>query len=131
MMKAILFFLLIFPFCPVQSQTNNEQENQLIEFICPGEPIFPGGKDSLYAWIVRNLEYPTCIIPEFTGGKVYVQFAIDVDGSVVDVKLRRGIDPYFDDLALQLFKRMPNWIPAEWEGACVKTVMQLPINFVP
>ena len=62
-------------------------------------------------------------------GRVFVGFIIDVDGSVTDVKLLRGIGGGCDEEAVRVVKSMPNWKPGKLYGEVVRVSYQIPVNF--
>ena len=64
-------------------------------------------------------------------GVVVIQYAIDVDGSVVDTKIFQSTHPLLDAEVLRIFNSMPKWTPAYNRGKPVKTPMvyMVPIRF--
>jgi len=64
-------------------------------------------------------------------GVVVIQYAIDVDGSVVDTKIFQSAHPLLDAEVLRIFNSMPKWTPAYNRGKPVKTQMvyMVPIHF--
>jgi protein TonB len=62
-------------------------------------------------------------------GKVFVQFVINKDGNVEDVKLAKGVDPLLDEAAMNIVKSMPQWKPGKQRGQYVKVSFTIPINF--
>lgn len=49
-------------------------------------------------------------------GKVFVQFVIEKDGSITDVKVSRGVDAPLDKEAVRVVKAMPKWKPGKSKG---------------
>lgn len=62
-------------------------------------------------------------------GKVYIQFVIEKDGSITDVKVVRGVDASLDKEAVRVVKAMPKWKPGKQRGKPVRVSYTLPINF--
>ena len=62
-------------------------------------------------------------------GKVFVQFVVDQDGSLTDIKVTRGIHPKCDEEALRVVRNAPKWKPATQRGKPVKVLVTIPINF--
>jgi protein TonB len=56
---------------------------------------------------------------------------VDRDGSLVMVKLHRGLDKRFDPFALQIVQSMPKWIPARKDGVPVRQKLVIPIDLNP
>lgn len=94
-------------------------------------PSFPGGNAEMQKFLSKNIQYPAMEAEAGIQGKVYVAFVVDVDGSLTDIKLMRGVKdgPGCDKEAMRLVKMMPKWVPAKKEGKPVKTRINLPINF--
>src|ERR1035438_9967951 len=54
-------------------------------------PSFVGGESELRKFFQQNIHYPSKELNEGITGKVYVQFLVEKDGSLTDVKVTRGI----------------------------------------
>lgn len=92
-------------------------------------PKFVGGMDSLFSFLENNLVYPEKEKASNIHGKVYVNFIIDRDGSVIEPKILRGLTENCDNEVLRVINIMPKWIPGEHKGKKVKVSYNLPINF--
>lgn len=90
-------------------------------------PQFPGG--SVQKWIAKNVQYPMIAQENNIQGKVFVQFVIEKDGSVSDVKVARSVDPSLDKEAIRVVKAMPKWKPGKQRGKPVRVSYTVPINF--
>ena len=58
-----------------------------------------------------------------------VQFVVNKDGSIVDVKVIRGVDPYLDKEAVRVISTMPKWIPGKQRGVPVRCKFTVPVTF--
>ena len=90
-------------------------------------PQFPGG--SVQKWISKNVKYPMIAQENNIQGKVFVQFVIEKEGSVSDVKVARSVDPSLDKEAIRVVKAMPKWKPGKQRGKPVRVSYTVPINF--
>ena len=90
-------------------------------------PQFPGG--SVQKWIAKNVKHPMIAQENNIQGKVFVQFVIEKDGSVSDVKVARSVDPSLDKEAIRVVKAMPKWKPGKQRGKPVRVSYTVPINF--
>ena len=90
-------------------------------------PGFPGG--NVQQWISKHVKYPVLAMENGIQGKVYVQFVIERDGSVSNVKVVRGVDSSLDKEAVRVVKSMPKWKPGKQRGKPVRVSFTLPINF--
>ncbi len=114
----------------VEIQPQEEEEEEIVNFyVIENKPEFPGGQDAMFKFIAEHTKYPEIAKENGITGKVFVQFVIDKDGAVTDVKVIRGIDPYLDKEAVRVVKSMPKWQPGLQRGKPVKVSFQLPINF--
>ena len=92
-------------------------------------PEFPGGEQALMDFIGTNVRYPQNAIDRGIEGRVFVQFIVEPDGSVTNIKVARGIGGGCDEEAVRVVKMMPNWIPGEAHGEKVRVQYFLPINY--
>ncbi|WBA40937.1 energy transducer TonB [Hymenobacter canadensis] len=70
-------------------------------------PVFPGGQDSLMAYMKRNLRYPDSTSDE---GKVFISFVITKTGHIAQAKVLKGVDLMLNAEALRVVRQMPRWI---------------------
>lgn len=91
--------------------------------------IFPGGRGELMKFLGNEMIYPENAIRNNLEGKVYLRFIIDVDGSVKNVKVTRGVNSEFDAEAVRAVRNMPRWTPGMIDGVPVKSYFDLPVNF--
>ncbi|MBP5241642.1 MAG: energy transducer TonB, partial [Bacteroidales bacterium] len=47
-------------------------------------PEFPGGEEAMYEFLAKNLKYPQAAQDSNIQGKVYVQFTVDKDGTIIN-----------------------------------------------
>jgi len=87
-------------------------------------PSFPGGIDSLQAFITRNISRTSSDCK----GTAALSFVIDTAGKPSNVEVIKSLCSDFDDDAVQLIKAMPNWKPGRQDGKTVNVRMTLPIH---
>lgn len=93
------------------------------------EPEFPGGEGAMMQWIQKNIEYPQLAVEMGEQGIVYVEFVVNKDGTIEQVKVKRGVSDALDDEAKRVVKKMPKWTPGEQAGKKVRVRYTLPIHF--
>jgi protein TonB len=101
-----------------------------IFLVVENEPEFLGGKDSLYAYIARNIVYPEAAKKEKIEGQVYVSFIVEKDGQVSSVKLLRDIGGGCGEEAIRVVKSMPKWKPGTQRGKPVRVQYHIPLHFI-
>jgi len=106
-----------------------EEMEEEIFVVVEEDPQFPGGMDSLYAFIQRNLRYPKKALNDKIEGTVYVTFSVEKDGSIGAIKILRDIGGGCGEEAVRIVKMMPKWIPGKQRGIPVRTQFNLPIKF--
>ncbi len=104
-------------------------EEQEIFEVVEHMPEFPGGQAALMKYLGDNIKYPTIAQENGTQGRVTVQFVVNADGSIVDAKVIRGVDPYLDKEALRVINSMPKWKPGMQRGKAVRVKYTVPVMF--
>jgi len=92
-------------------------------------PMFPGGVDSLKAFIDKNMVYPDLAKESYITGTVYMSVVVERDGSLSFIKVIRGIGGGCDEEAQLLIQKMPRWVPGTQRGIPVRTRCNIPIIF--
>ena len=87
------------------------------------------GQEGLMRYIAKNVRYPQIAKEYNITGKVYVQFVVDKDGSVTDVKILRGVDKNLDTEALRVIRSLPKFKPGMQRGKPAKVIYTIPIRF--
>jgi len=53
-------------------------------------PEYPGGMEAFRKYVTDHLILSEEITRQGIKGKIYVQFTVDTDGSLVDIKINKG-----------------------------------------
>ena len=92
-------------------------------------PEFPGGMDSLYAFLARKIQYPPIAKDNGITGTVLVEFVVEVDGRVTNAKVKVPLFPECDKEAVRAVMSMPKWKPGKNMGKPVRCYYQVPVTF--
>ncbi|MDE5972028.1 MAG: energy transducer TonB, partial [Muribaculaceae bacterium] len=92
-------------------------------------PEFPGGTSALYEYLSKNIRYPEQAAQNDIQGRVTVQFVVEKDGSIGEVKVVRSKDPDLDKEAVRVVKSLPKFVPGKMNGQSVRVWFTLPITF--
>lgn len=92
-------------------------------------PEFPGGNEAMMKFIQENTVYPENAKKNGIGGRTFVSFTIEKDGSISDVKVLRGCDKECDAEAVRVVKSMPKWNPGKVKGQPVRVNFTMPFVF--
>ena len=109
-------------------QGTPEPEQKVLDF-AEQMPGFPGGEEALRAYLAENVKYPVICQEQGIEGRVIIQFVVGADGSISNVTVARGADPYLDKEAARVVETMPKWIPGRQNGKAVPVKFTVPITF--
>jgi periplasmic protein TonB len=107
-----------------------EKEDPNTIFTVVEETAAPiGGMGAFYEYVSKKIKYPAQAKRMGIEGKVFVEFVIEKDGSITDVKAIKGIGGGCDQEAERILASAPKWKPGKQRGKPVRQKMVLPINF--
>ncbi len=106
----------------------HEEENKVFDIV-EQMPSFPGGPSALMAYLYSHVKYPAVAEENGIQGRVTVQFVVEKDGSVTDVKTMKSVDPSLDREAERVVRSMPKWIPGKQNGSAVRVKYFVPVVF--
>ena len=92
-------------------------------------PKFPGGEQAMFKFISENVKYPQEAKDKNISGRVFVNFVVEKDGSVDEVKVLRSIGGGCDEEAVRVVKSMPKWTPGKQKGKPVRVSYIIPFVF--
>lgn len=112
-------------------EEKKDDENKIFEKV-EIEAQFPGGDAAWKKYLERNL---SSFNPADNGAPAgtyttYVQFVVDKDGNISDVKALTNYGYGMEDEAIRVIKKGPAWTPAIQNGRKVKAYRKQPITFV-
>ena len=110
-------------------EEEEEEEVEEIFTIVEQQADYPGGIAKFYKFVGKKMKYPSTARRMNVQGKVYVQFVVDTDGSITDVKAMKGIGSGCDEEAVRVVKSSPKWNPGKQRGRAVKVRRIIPIVF--
>jgi bla regulator protein blaR1 len=90
---------------------------------------FNGGITEFYNYISSTLSYTEKAMKDKVSGKVFVEFVVNTNGTVSNVKILKGIGYGLDEEAKRVVEQSPNWIPGKQKGHVIRQRMVLPITF--
>lgn len=93
------------------------------------QPAYPGGDEARTKYLMESIKYPEEAKELGIQGRVFVTFVVEVDGSITDVRVLRGIGGGCDEEAVRVVRGMPKWIPGKQRGVPVRVQFNLPIKF--
>jgi protein TonB len=88
-----------------------------------------GGMQAFYKYVADKMKYPAQARRMGIEGKVFVEFVINRDGSITDVKAIKGIGAGCDEEAVRVVQSAPPWNPGKQRGKPVRQRYVVPITF--
>ena len=111
---------------------NKTSDDVVAYYDCDQRPMFLNSLDPrrfLEEWVYKYLKYPESAMRNGIQGRVMVQFIIEKDGKVTDVKVVRGVSEELDAEAVKVISASPEWKAGRVNGNKVRTSMSIPVEF--
>ena len=115
-------------YVPVEVEEEEVSETEVFTIV-EEMPAYPGGDAKLYEYLGKNIKYPQIARESGIQGRVFVNFVVEPDGSVSNVKVMRGIGGGCDEEAVRVIKTMPKWKPGKQRGKAVRVTYTIPVVF--
>jgi protein TonB len=77
---------------------------------------FPGGVQGWIDYLQKNLHYPNKALKKGIQGVVRVQFLVDREGNIHEVRALNDPGGGLMEEAVRIFKSSPKWIPGQQNG---------------
>ena len=113
---------------PVMPSEESDDERDL-HFIVEKMPEFPGGIAAMMHYFNKSIRYPLAAREQNIQGRVFLTFVVEMDGSITNVEVLRGIGGGCDEEAVRVVQEMPNWNPGIQNGKAVRVSFNLPVRF--
>ena len=108
-----------------------EVEEEAIPFqLVEQKPSFNGGDANEFSkWVNSRLVYPEIAKENGVQGRVTLQFTVEADGRVTNVRVLRGVDESLDKEAVRVVSSSPKWKPGKQRDRAVKVTYTFPVIF--
>ncbi len=99
-----------------------EVEEEAPVFVAEQMPSFQGGDINVAFkdWVYRRLVYPPVASENGISGPVTLQFVVEKDGSISNVRAVRSPDKLLSDEAARVIRMSPKWEPARQRNIPVR-----------
>lgn len=136
LMAIVFALMLVLPVMAQNSKNPNPptpkfpaQQKNGVYTVSDVMPAFPGGTKAMRNYLSRNVRYPKADLEKNLQGRAVVQFVVELDGSLTDVKVVRSASAAMGEEAVRVFKNSPKWKPGKVNGKAVRAQYYVPVNF--
>ncbi|OXA79799.1 TonB protein C-terminal [Flavobacterium aquidurense] len=95
------------------------------------QPEFPGGIAAFYKFVGSNFKMPAEAEKNKIQGKAYMQFVVEKDGSLSDLRTMKDVGYGIGDEVIRVLKLSPKWTSGSIDGKPVRVMYTLPITIQP
>lgn len=96
---------------------------------CSSDARFPGGYEAMQEWFTYHGYHYRASIQVDSPATVYIQFVVEKNGSITNIKINKGATLFLDCAAEELIRSMPKWEPAIYAGERIQEIVRIPISF--
>ena len=114
------------------SSKTSDMKNVVAYSDCDQRPMFlnsPDPRKFLQEWVYQYLKYPEAALRDGVQGRVQVDFIVEKDGRVTNVRVNKGVSEELDAEAVKVISASPKWKPGRVDGEKVRTAMTIPVEF--
>ena len=106
------------------------EEETFFVFNVEEQPTFNGGDANEFTkWVNTHIQYPQIAQEMSIQGKVTLQFTIEKDGSLQNVKVLSTPDESLSKEAVRVVSSSPKWKPGKQRDRAVKVTYTFPVLF--
>ena len=108
------------------------KEGVVSYYDCDVRPSFLNSTDIrkfLEQWVYQYLKYPSKAMQDGVQGRVMVEFVVNRDGKISDVRVVKGVSEELDAEAVKVIAASPKWKPGKLNGEKVRCSITVPVEF--
>ncbi len=138
MKNVFLIILITLAFCCMGQEKKDSIYSKVDVYPCfEGCSMFKNGSmerincsnERVLSYVKAHLIYPERDIESSNEGTIYVQFVVNEDGDIKEVKALNKLGIDLEKAAVDVVKNMPLWIAGTIQKVPVKVKMTIPIQF--
>lgn len=130
-MKTVATIILVCLSFWVKAQDLDSNVNKHLIETLDRMPLFVVGDSNMYKYVLKQINYPVVAKDNGIEGRVYVQFIIDEEGSVLSPRVygNKRLGAGLEEEAIRVVANMPKWKPAIYKKKPTRVVYVLPVTF--
>lgn len=117
---------------PEKKAASDENNGLYGYYDCDIPPLFLGSSDMrtfMAKWVYKYLKYPQEAIDKGIRGKVMIDFIVEKNGKVSNVRVAKSVDPILDEQAVKVISASPKWRSGRVGGKKIRTMITIPVEF--
>ena len=129
-MNKLMIFNFLFPLLLMTGRIFGQDLMEKQEIVTRTEqPVFKGPRGDFNKFLSDSLNYPAEAYTKGIQGRVFVEFVIEKDGSVSNIKIAKGIKELNAEAIRVVNITNGLWIPGKLDGQPVRLRKILPLVF--
>jgi protein TonB len=134
MKKYLLLATLAFLSFHLVAQTNSPKkftitDTNAVYTAIEVEPVPPGGAKKFYQYIDEHISYPAMEKAAHIQGRVILQFVVEKDGTLSDIRSMRAPSEGLAKEAISVVSTAGKWTPGRQGNTKLRVQFTMPVNF--
>jgi protein TonB len=124
-----LFLIMLLAFVSVNAYSQSDDADNDVYNMVDQSAKFQDGYNSIIKFVQENIKFPAEAQENNVHGKLMVSVVVEKDGSLSDIKIKKGLGYGLDEEIVRIIKMMPKWQPAQHKGKTVRQSQTIMIPF--
>ena len=124
-----LFLIMLLAFVSVNAYSQSDDADNDVYNMVDQSAKFQDGYNSIIKFVKENIKFPAEAQENNVHGKLMVSVVVEKDGSLSDIKIKKGLGYGLDEEIVRIIKMMPKWQPAQHKGKAVRQSQTIMIPF--
>ena len=124
-----LFLIMLLAFVSVNAYSQSDDADNYVYNMVDQSAKFQDGYNSIIKFVQENIKFPAEAKENNVHGRLMVSVVVEKDGSLSDIKIKKGLGYGLDEEIVRIIKMMPKWQPAQHKGKTVRQSQTIVIPF--
>ena len=124
-----LFLIMLLAFVSVNAYSQSDDADNDVYNMVDQSAKFQDGYNSIIKFVQENIKFPAEAKENNVHGRLMVSVVVEKDGSLSDIKIKKGLGYGLDEEIVRIIKMMPKWQPAQHKGKTVRQTQTIVIPF--
>lgn len=124
-----LFLIMLLAFVSVNAYSQSDDADNDVYNMVDQSAKFQDGYNSIIKFVQENIKFPAEAQENNVHGRLMVSVVVEKDGSLSDIKIKKGLGYGLDEEIVRIIKMMPKWQPAQHKGKAVRQSQTIVIPF--